>query len=131
VVDISVSGVAVQCENIPDDFSVSLKLEGFGAVTVSRLRAAPGSERLLVRESDSRARQFGSFVSRLVEAGKALPVLMRRRPLDDDAPASSDMRQTLNLITQVANSDGGLPGNVALFPGPGHRPVDQPPDLIA
>ena len=137
VVDISATGVAVQCENIPDELSVSLRLEGFGALTVSRLRARSGTERLVLRETDSRTRQFVGFISRLVDAGKAMPILTRRRWVEEadekhpTAPSAVHVRQTLNLIAQVANRDGALPGNVALFPGPDRKSQSQPPDLIA
>ncbi len=135
IVDISAAGVAVQCENIPDEVSLSLRLDGFGVLNVSRLRARSGTERLVVRETDARTQQFLVFISRLVEAGKAMPILMRRRSLEEtgeDRPAISHafhVRQTLNLIAQVANRDGTLPSNVALFPCPDRR--DETPDLIA
>ena len=137
IVDISAAGVAVQCENIPDELSVSLRLDGFGALNVSRLRARSGTERLVIRESDARTRQFVVFISGLVDAGKAMPILMRRRSLEEageDRPAASyafHVRQTLNLIAQVANRDGALPSNVALFPCPDRSVWDEPPDLIA
>jgi hypothetical protein len=137
IVDISAAGVAVQCENIPDEVSVCLRLDGFGALNVSRLRARSGTERLVIRETDARTQQFVVFISGLVDAGKAMPILMRRRLLeeaDGNRPASSyafHVRQTLNLITQVANRDGSLPSNVALFPRPDRRTRDETPDLIA
>jgi hypothetical protein len=137
IVDISSAGVAVQCENIPDEATVSLLLDGFGVLNVSRLRARSGTERLVVRETDARTQQFVVFISGLVDAGKAMPMLMRRRSLeetDENRPAVSyafHVRQTLNLIAQVANRDGTLPGNVALFPSPDRRSQDEPPDLIA
>jgi hypothetical protein len=127
--------VAVQCENIPDEFSVSLRLEGFGALTVSRLRARSGTERLVIRETDTRTRQFVMFISSLMDAGKAMPILTRRRSLEetdeDNASAALAARQTLNLIAQVANRDGTLPDNVTLFPGAGRKLQDAPPDLTA
>ena len=136
IVDISAAGVAVQCENIPDEFCVSLRLEGFGPLNVSRLRARSGTERLVIRETDSRMQQFVLFISSLVKAGKAMPILMRRQWADTDEhpPAASyvfNVRQTLNHITQVASREGTLPGNVTLFPRPARGPRDVPPDSAA
>jgi hypothetical protein len=137
VIDISAAGVAVQCENIPDEVSVSLRLDGFGALNVSRLRARSGTERLVIRETDARIRQFAVFISGLVDTGKAMPILMRRRSLEEaeeSRPAASyafHVRQTLNLIAQVANRDGALPSNVALFPCPDRGARNEPPDLSA
>ncbi len=137
IVDISATGVAVQCENIPDELSVSLRLDGFGALTVSRLRARSGTERLVLRETDSRTQQFVGFISRLVDAGKAMPILTRRLSVEETdenlpaAPSAFHVRQTLNLIAQVVNRDGTRPSNVTLFPGSGRRPPDEMPDLTA
>jgi hypothetical protein len=136
IVDISATGVAVQCENIPDELSVSLRLDGFGPLTVSRLRARSGTERLVLRETDARTRQFLGFISGLVDAGKAMPILTRRRVEETGenrpaAPSAFHIGQTLTLIARVANRDGSLPGNVTLFPSPDRKSQDEPPDLTA
>ena len=136
IVDISATGAAVQCENISDELSIVLRLEGFGALSVSRLRTGPGTERLIIRETESRIRQFILFISDLLQTGRAMPILTRRRPLEDqdEGLASSyafDVRQTIRLMAQVANRDGTLPDNVALFCRPDRRSTSQPPDLIA
>ncbi|MFO1247829.1 MAG: PilZ domain-containing protein [Alphaproteobacteria bacterium] len=136
IIDLSRTGIAVACEQIPDEISLTLRLEGFGPVNVSRLRAPPGTERLIVRESEARAHQFMSFVSALVETGRAMPILMRRRPEDAEGSGEASsyvfaVRQTLNLIAQVANHDGTLPGNVTLFPCRDRASTDAPPNLIA
>ncbi len=81
-------------------------------------------------------RQLVLFISGLVNAGKAMPILMGRRSPETDEilPAAScafNVRQTLNLITQAANRDGALPANVTLFPRPDRGARDETPDLIA